>query len=171
MMDKTVYEARKCTCSEQAQLLPIERKLERYNSVICYECDSCAKKVEITPLGSIGVLITVATLAIGIIAYLQLSGVGQPDFIDYMIVLFCIICIAGVTVPQLLKHNRYPLMPSKDAIGLPLEENSSRHILAKPISFIEGFGFLLGLIAPIIFIACFLGLAALIGYINFTYFQ
>lgn len=152
--------------------MPESRELEIYNSVISYQCDTCAKEVKITPLGSIGTLLTVGLLAICIIAYMQLSGVGQPTIGDYAIVVFSIICLAAITVPPLLKHQRFPVIPSDIPVDeLPIDDDSSKHVFAKIIVAIEGLGFLFGMLAPILFIAGFLGIAALIGYANHLWFQ
>lgn len=170
-MRNSDYSVRKCTCSDEAHLIPILHKLEIYNSVISYQCDTCSKEIKITPMGSTGMLITVGIIAIGILAYLQLSGSGQPGLLNYAIVAFTIICLAAITVPQLLTHQRYPILHAENTHELQINNEFSKHILAKPISLIERLGFLFGLLAPVLFIACVLGGAALIGYINFTFFN
>lgn len=170
-MKNSGFKNRKCTCSDKAQLKPTLRELEIYNSVVLYQCDTCAKEVKITPLGSIGTLLTVGLLAISIIAYLQLTGIGQPDIGDYAIVIFSIICLAAITVPPLLKHQRFPTLPSYISPEPPIDDDTSKHIFAKIIFAIEGFGFLFGMLAPILFIAGVLGIAALIGYANYLWFQ
>jgi hypothetical protein len=171
-MEDSDKKIRKCTCTEEARLMPESRELEIYNSVISYQCDTCAKEVKITPLGSIGTLITVGLLAIGIIAYMQLSGVGKPTIWDYAIVGFSIVCLAAITVPPLLTHQRFPVIPSDISVDeLPTDDDSSKHMFAKIIVAIEGLGFLFGMLAPILFIAAVLGVATLIGYANYLWFQ
>ena len=171
-MKNSDLKIRKCTCSDEARLMPASRELEIYNSVISYQCDTCEKEVKITPLGSIGTLLTVGLLAIGIIAYLQLSGIGQPTIGDYAIVVFSMICLAAITVPPLLKHQCFPVIPSDIPVdGLPIDDDASKHMFAKIIFAIEGFGFLFGMLAPILLIAGVLGIAALIGYANYLWFQ
>lgn len=170
-MKNSNYEIRKCTCSDEALLVPVSRELEIYNSVVSYRCNTCSKIIKITPMGSIGTLFSVGVLAVFIIAYLQLSGAGRPGWGDYAIVLFSVLFLAAIIVPPLLKHRCYPTMPSERHVELSVNDEVPKHMVAKLIYAIEWFGFLNGMLAPILFIAGVLGIAALIGYINFLFFQ
>jgi len=47
---------------------------------------------------------------------------------------------------------------------------ANAHIAKEPILWIENLSYFSGLLAPLIIVLCVLAGAALIGYVNFTYF-
>lgn len=151
-------------------MMPVSHKLQIYNSVTKYECDSCGQSVEVQPLSSIGILVSVGAMVIAFIAYIAQHGSGSfevPEFVFLMIVLSL---LAFVTVPPLLVHWVYPKCKPTQAVTIEQDTNTKNHLLAKPISWLEKSGFIFGLLTPILLIALVLGAATLIGYINYTFF-
>ncbi len=162
---------RLCPNCKTPTMMPISRRLQIYNSVICYKCSKCEKDVELIPLASIGVLLVVGLLALGFWGMILFSGPGQPGTISLIIFASASLSLFGTTAAQALKHRRYPVSRNNASPPISLEISSGSHVAKRAILWVEKLGFVAGMLAPIIFIALILGIAAIIGYINFTYFE
>lgn len=163
---------RKCMQCGEDRLYPVSRSLQIYNSVIQHECEGCGEKVSVTPAASIGILITVGLLAL---AFWYFILFGRNSFYDlYTIIAFGVAVAAFlfVTIPPILVHVMNPI-----AKGINTEEpnieitSGEKHIAKRPILWLERLGMIAGMLTPLIFIAIFLGIAALIGYVNYTFFE
>jgi hypothetical protein len=148
--------------------------MEVYNSVYCYECETCGAKLEIVPLASIGVIITVGLLVLGFCCYIFFRGdsielIWHTEQLSLAFYCFAVIAWLSVTVVPLSKHLRNPVVrtaPSTNALPIP----NDQHMARRPILWLEKMGLVAGLLAPFLLIATVLGVATLIGYVNYTYF-
>lgn len=162
---------RKCSKCKQAELRPVSRKMQIYNTVVSYKCDHCDHKVELQPAASIGVNMTVGALALAFWASIIFSGNSGPGAIELSIFIIAILLWLFTIVGPILVHFQNPRVDdAKTPVSDISVDGSNAHMLKRPILWLEKLGFLGGLIAPLIFIGGFLGIAAFIGYINFTYF-
>lgn len=167
-----MFKVRKCSNCGETKLHPVSRTLQIYNSVISYECESCGNKVDITPFASIGILMTVGLLVLGFWYYILFGGNSYYD--NYTLVMFglAVLAFAFVTVPPILLHILNPAVANsttnQDEVAI---EGNKKHIARRPIIWLERLGMIGGLLAPLILIGLVLGVAALIGYINFTFFE
>lgn len=168
----TMPKIRKCSKCGEAKLRPVSRNLQIYNSVIQHVCEGCGGKVEITPPASIGLLITVGLLALGF--WYAIMFWGNSHFDIYTVLMFgvAVVAFAFVTLPPIIKLIKNPeiLETSAEDDELPINKGA-QHFAKRPILWLERLGMIAGLLAPLIFVAIILGVAALIGYINFTYFE
>ncbi|MCY0149299.1 hypothetical protein OEG84_23590 [Hoeflea sp. G2-23] len=149
--------------------MPVSRKMQIYNSIVHYKCGNCDAEVDITPAASIGVATTVGILALGFWGWVLFRGSGSPGFIALSLYGVVGLIYFWFTLTPLMKHFRNPLLKHGEPVQTPVDP-ANAHIARRPILWIESLGYFAGLIAPLIFIICVLGGAALIGYINFTYF-
>lgn len=163
---------RKCMQCGEDELRPVTRSLQIYNSVIRHECRNCGEKVSVTPTASIGILITVGLLALGFWYFILF---GRNNFYDLYTVIAFGVAVAAflfVTIPPILVHVMNPIARTQKLEELNIElTNGEQHIAKRPILWLERLGMVAGLLTPLIFIAVFLGAAALIGYVNYTFFE
>lgn len=169
MSSKKRIEVRKCSDCGEATLLPISRDMEIYNSITRYKCETCDTDVEIKPLASIGILITVGLLVLAFWGYILFGKSAYIGNISLSIYGLAVVAFIFVTGVPLLAHFMNPIVKYSES-DAPLTSNNTKHIAKKQIIWLEKFGLLGGLLAPLFFIAIFLGGALLIGYINYTYF-
>ncbi|WP_162651623.1 hypothetical protein [Lentilitoribacter sp. Alg239-R112] len=163
-------EIRTCMECKEPTLVPISREMQIYNSVIHYKCETCDGKIEIQPLASIGVLIAVGASALAFWGYITFRRAYSADIISVSIYSVAVLAFLFVTVTPLLAHIMNPVVKKVDG-ELPNLESNSKHLAGKQIVWLEGFGILGGLIAPFIFAIIVLGIAFIIGYINYTFFE
>ena len=156
-------------CKEPT-LVPISREMKIYNSVVHYKCETCDSKVEIQPLASIGVLIAVGASALAFWGYISFRRSYSADIVSVSIYGVAVLAFLFVTVVPLLAHVMNPVVKKVDGELLTIEDDSE-HMAKKQIIWLEGFGILGGLIAPFIFALIVLGIAFLIGYINYSFFE
>ncbi len=168
-MSDPALKVRQCAECKEASMVPVSRTMQIYNSVVHYKCSKCATEVDITPMGSIGVTVTVGLMALGFWGYVLFSDFNSPGSVAVTIFALAIAALAWITLMPLIMHLHYPISRLREAPRTP-KLDTRGHIGAKLILLIEGFGLIGGLLAPIVFAVTFLGIAALIGYINFTYF-
>ncbi len=160
---------RKCADCGEPSLTPVARELQIYNSVIHYKCDNCGNELELTPLASIGVLMTVGVLVLAFWAYILFSDIAPPGPIALSLFGLAILALGYVTVVPLLAHILNPAITS-DAVADVDITGADKHAAKRVILWVEGLGLLAGLLAPVLLIAGVLAVSAAIGYINFTYF-
>ena len=162
-------EKRICSKCGQPAMMLVERKMEIYNSVYVYRCASCQNEVELVPQGSIG-----AQFSLGMVFAVVIWGIFYFDryntVTDWVIFAVVVSVMPGMALFQLWKHRRYQAVESPESVA-SLEVSETAAITKKPVMWVEGLGILAGMLAPILFIAAFLGIAAIIGFINFTFFQ
>jgi len=161
---------RQCSNCKTPTMKPVSRKLQIYNSVIRYKCSNCSANIELTPLASIGIQLTVGLLVLGFWGMILFSGAGQAGTISLLFYAGAWLLLFGITIIPALKHMQYPNSNISNSQS-PFEATSNPHLLSRAILWIDKQGFVAGMLAPIIFIALILGIAALIGYISFTYFE
>lgn len=161
---------RKCMDCKEPTLIPVSRELQIYNSVIHYKCSNCGNKIEIKPLASIGILITVGALVLAFWGYISFRRSYSADIISITIFTIAVLALLFVTVIPLLAHIMNPVVKKVDGELSNLEVNS-KHIAEKQIIWLEGFGIIGGLLAPFIIALIILGIAFIIGYVNYTLFE
>ncbi len=164
-----VPEARQCAKCGEPAMMPVERKMEIYNSVYRYKCENCQHEVELVPTGSIGVQISLG-LALAFVIWGIFYFDRYNTALDWVWFAVVASVLPAMALFQLWKHRRYPpVEPGNAALSLEVSETSA--ITKKPVLWVESLGLLAGLLVPILFIAAFLGIAAAIGLVNFTYFR
>lgn len=163
-------EIRKCAQCQHPSLMPLSRKMQVFNSVIHYKCGNCGTEVDITPLGSIGTTTMVGIMALGFWGTILFWGSTSPGMLAMALFGGAAVAFAALVIaPPVIVHLQYPAI--KDSGHTPLQIGiNEKHIFKAPIIWIEKFGFLAGLIAPVFLVLCVLGAATLIGFINYTYF-
>ncbi|MEW7008146.1 hypothetical protein [Lentilitoribacter sp. EG35] len=162
-------EVRICMDCDQPTLIPVSRDIQIYSSSIRYKCETCEAKIEIQPLASIGVLITVGLLVLAFWWYILFARSSDTDIIGtsiYIAAVLALVCITGI---PLLAHIMNPVAKNPDR-ELPDLTVNSEHIAKKLILYLEKFGLLGGLIAPLILLLLAMGIVFIIGYINYTFF-
>ena len=102
--------------------------------------------------------------------YILFRNSNHPDFISLSIYGLAIVAFIFVTGPPLLLHVMNPLVNNSDR-ETPELIVKSKHVAMKPIIWLEKLGLLGGMLAPLFLILIVLGAAALIGYVNYTYFN
>ncbi len=168
---------RKCAQCGEPTLKPIERKMEIYNSVYAYKCSNCQHEVELEPYGSLGFQVTLGFLFAPVVWFLFMDDHGDwpswsnmPTLIEAGILLIIVLFFPVLTLLEMRKHARYRLV-DRNEVREHMEVSPTPHIGKKPILWIEKLGFFGGLLAPIIIIVVVLGIATIIGFINFVYFD
>ena len=168
---------RKCAQCGEPTLEPQKRKMEIYNSVYAYKCSNCQHEVELEPYGSMGFQITMGLLFAPIIWFMFMDDHGNwpsldnlPSVVEAIILLAIVLFFPILTFFEMRKHARYPLVDASAARD-HFEMAPTKAITKKPVMWIETFGILGGMLAPIFMIIVVLGIAALLGYINFTFFN
>lgn len=159
---------RKCSKCSEPTLMVVSRKMELYNSVYKFECSNCGEKVDIVPQGSIAMQFTVSALFAGFVWFVFMEG-GQNGWIDYIAYSMVVLALPIMSAMQLQTHYDNPVV-DKQAKKVHLTMEKSASLTQKPVTFVENLGFLAGLLAPLLVIAVVLGIAAAIGYVNFTFF-
>lgn len=163
-------EIRRCAQCNQSSLMPVSRKMQVYNSIIHYKCNNCDAELDITPLASIGVVTMVGILALGFWGLILSRGSGAPGTLVLGLYGAAVVALLLVTGLPIIKHLQNPVM--KNGMQSQMSVTSTdAHIFKEPIIWIEKFGYVAGLFAPLVIVLCVLGGAALIGYVRFTYFQ
>ena len=169
-----MFGVRKCGKCACPTLMPLKRHMQIYNSVTTYKCENCGNQVEIIPLASTGMLGTIGLLVMafwGVILFRDGSHTGMLGSILY--------ALAGLALLATLVSNIRPHVKNPIADKGPLPDvappdialnKAESHIAKSPLIWLEKQGLITGLVAPLIAIGLVLGVAALIGYVSFTYF-
>jgi len=144
--------------------------MQVYNSVIRYKCDNCSAEVDITPAASIGVLTMVGVLAFSFWGWITFGRGGEVSITSLSLFAAAVIIFSLIAFAPLAKHFRNPLVKAGARNCPPLDAGGD-HIAKRPILWVERLGYFAGLLVPVVVILGVLGVAALIGYINFTYFS
>ena len=159
---------RKCGKCSEPTLNPIERKLGIYNSTISYKCTNCGDEIELVPLGSLGVQMCIYLLLALIVWFIF---IGNNASTNSVIIFVLLMSIMPVTVLfGISKHLKGPKIANGENVNIDVG-GAKGNIFKKPINWVERKNFVVGLLSPLIFIGLILGIAAIIGYINFTFFQ
>mgnify|MGYP007022652652 CR=1 FL=1 len=167
---KPMTKIRTCAPCKKPEMSPVSHVIKPFHSVYEYKCPNCGETTEIVPTASIGVGVTVGGLALTFWGFILFWGPGYPSVLALTLFAGAILALLAIWVPEILKHRLYPAVPNSSApLNIPSQGNKG--LIAKLIVLIEKMGFLVGLLTPIAFIMMFLGIAALIGYINFTFFE
>ncbi len=160
---------RKCAKCGKPEMSPVERKMEIYNSVYIFKCENCRHEVELEPSASIG-----SKISLGLVLAFVVWGIFYFDqyntATDWVIFAVVVSFLPGLALYQLWKREKYPVVEGGENVE-PLELSPTQAITKKPVLWLEGLGMLGGLLAPLLFIIAFLGVAAIIGFINFSFFQ
>lgn len=148
----------------------ISRGMKAYNSVYRYSCQNCGETLELVPPASIGVGISVGSLALIFWGFILFRGSGATGLLPIVLFALAACALAAVWLPQVFKYWLFPTAPNRP-VEVDIRTDKTTSFYARLILRLENMGFLFGLVAPIAFIAGVLGVAALIGYVNFTFFE
>lgn len=156
------------TCKTPTMMLET-REMEIYNSVYKYRCENCGEVVRLLPVASIGIRITVGGLALTFWWLMLSHGSGSPGTLAKVTMGIALVAYVWFWLPEIVKYRLCPADSNSEEMRL--EANAPDSGWGRIIRKLEVFGLLGGLLAPILLIAGILGLAALVGYINFTFFE
>lgn len=159
---------RNCATCKTPSMTFEARKMEIFNFVYTYRCETCGEAARLLPAASIGVRVTVGGLALAFWWIVLNHGSGSPGTLAKAAMGIALIAYVWLWLPEILKHWLYHAVSNSEEIRL--ETDAPESGLGQIIQKLEAFGMLGGLVAPIVLIAGILGLASLVGYINFTYF-
>ena len=160
---------RNCAHCGKPNLKPVSRKLLIFNSAVHYRCGACDTEIDLTPLASIGVKTTVGALAIVFWGVISFHGNSQPGPIALILLGSAVMALGFITIVPALAHYKNPPVKSGPRLDIAVSQQGN-HVVKRLIIWIEKFGFLAGLFAPLFVIIGILAAAALIGFVNFTYF-
>ncbi len=168
---------RKCANCGEPAMEPVEHKMELYNSICTYKCSNCGHEIELTPVASYGAMTTLGFFGALFVWFIFMDDHGDwpgpnnmPTIFQGLILLAIISFFPVQALLEKRKHTRYPIIESKDQPP-PLAIEKTGHVGQRLILFIEKTGFIGSMLAPIIIATLILGTAAIIGFINFTYFD
>ncbi|TLP67088.1 hypothetical protein FEE96_07000 [Parasedimentitalea maritima] len=163
-------EIRKCANCEAPEMMPVSREMQIYHSVYRYKCQSCGEDLEMVPLAGVGIEMTVGALALGFWGMILFHGAGSPGWLALGLLSGASLLYAFLAFSKLVTYWRYPVVASA-TVAAELTHLPTKHIGDRLMAGLEKLGFLAGLLAPLLFIGVILGIAFLIGYVNFTYFE
>lgn len=161
---------RTCQNCGEPTLAPKVKTMSATNSTTRYECNNCAYKVDLIPPGSLGVQLAIYAIVSVFLWFIFFTGPGPNSLFSVVVFGVSMAILPAISVSGLWKNHANPEVP--DSPGTDVHDlKAETHMLKGPIDWIERRNALVGLIAPIVLIAAVLGVAALIGFINFTYFE
>lgn len=143
------------------------QKMEIYNSVYEYSCENCGEAVRLLPAASIGIRITVGGLALAFWWIIINHGSGAPGTLAIATMGIAFIAYMWLWLPEIIKYQLYRADSNAEEVRLEAPDRGWGWVIRN----LEVFGLLGGLLTPVIVIAGILSLAALVGYINFTFFE
>lgn len=161
---------RTCAYCKNPEMVPVARIMKTYHTEYSYKCQNCGKTLELVPPASIGVGMTVSGLVLAFWGFILFRGPGDPSLLAMFLFAVAALALAWIWVPQALKYRLFPSVPNPSAQD-DIHVESTTAFASRLIIPLEKMGFLAGLVAPIVLIAGILGIAALIGYVNFTFFE
>lgn len=161
---------RKCQNCGEPTLAPKVKTMSATNSTTRYECSNCAYKVDLIPPGSLGVQLTVYFIISVFLWFIFFTGPGPNSLFSVIIFWAVMAILPAISVSELWKNHCNPEVQDSSRKDID-DHKANKHLLKGPIDWIERRNTLVGLMAPILLIAVVLGLAALVGFINFTYFE
>lgn len=164
----TVY--RKCQFCGEPTLAPKAKTMSATNSTTRYECTNCAFKVDLIPSGSLGVQLTVFSVVAMFLWFIFFTGPGPNSLLSVVAFWAAMAILPAMSVSGLWKNYKNPEIQGSHRKEID-DPKADKHILKRPIEWIERRHTLVGLMAPLVLIAGILGLAAIVGFINFTYFE
>ena len=159
---------RKCTQCGEPTLAPIARKMEPYNSVYHYKCSNCQHEVKLTPPASSGMQLSVGLMAAAAV-WIIFFGDNMPKLSSLAIYLVAMGVVPVMALYKLWKHFSYRVVDSS-AGPAKMEVDDTKKIPKSPIVWVEKRGLLGGFLMPVLLVMVVLGTAALLGYINYTFF-
>lgn len=159
-----------CAQCNKPEMVPVSRVMKTYNSVYSYRCRNCDETLEMVPPASIGVGLMVGALALAFWGFVLHWGAGSPSTLALVIWAGAGLAVAAIWVPEILKYWLYPEGPEQpDSEEIALADDTA--FSQRVVSPLERLGFVAGLFAPVVIIAGILGIATLIGYVNYTFFE
>lgn len=165
-----MMKARICASCKEPTVIPVSREMKIFNSVYHCKCQNCGSSVDLVPPASIGLGVMVGLSVLVFWAFVLFHGSGSPGFWALTIYLVACCALAAVWVPEGLKYWLFPAAPDELAVT-DIQASGSNYFVARMVALIEKMGFLSGLIVPVAFILGVLGVASLIGYVNFIFFE
>lgn len=149
--------------------MPVKRHMQIYNSVTTYKCEHCGNEVEIIPLASTGVLVTIGTLVMIFWGVILFGGRSDTGMIGIALYALAGLGLLFTILSNLLPHWNSPIADSGEVPDIA-PDCSENHFAKSPLIWLESRGFIAGLVVPLVVIGLVLAVATLIGYVSFTYF-
>ncbi|CUH89908.1 hypothetical protein PH5382_03863 [Phaeobacter sp. CECT 5382] len=165
-----MVKTRICGSCKKPTLIPVSRKREPYNTVVGYLCQNCGRKIDIVPAFSVGSGLAIAWAVLGFWYFVFFHNSVYNSTLSISLYAGAVVTVVLVWGPECLRHWMNPVAKGGDAVEVKLEKEG-RGSVTSALIWCERFGFFGGLIAPVVFASVFLGAAAILGLINYTYFQ
>lgn len=174
--EPTIVKTRPCNACGDKAMMPDSRTFTGMETTIIYKCPACEHTVEIKSLSQAGLMSALGAVILSVITFIMVEDPMAWDVSDTLWYLFFLALILLVPVSILLPHWAHPVTGEQETTLANVDFNDEGFIedfkdpVQRSIIKLEKHGFWRGFLTPIIFIVLFLGAAAIIGYINFTYF-
>jgi len=160
---------RKCSQCGEPNMAPFARKMEPYNSVYHYKCSNCQHEVELVPPASSGMQLSIGLMVAAAVWFI-FFGDNMPKLSSLAIYLVVMGIVPGMALYNLWKQYSYGIVDNNMSPA-EMEVDDTKKIPKSPIVWVEKRGLLGGFLVPVVLVIVVLGAAAILGYINYTYFD
>ena len=167
---------RRCrTCGDEG-MMPDSRVFTGMETTLTYICPACDAAVEMKSLSQAGLILTVGSIILAVVTFISVQGPLPWDMTDYLLYLGLVILVFYMPANILYPYWCHPVTGEKNIstarAGIADSEfiKNNKDPLQRGIIRFERFGFLGGILIPLLFIVVILGMATVIGMINFYYF-
>lgn len=150
-------------------MAPFARKMEPYNSVYHYKCSNCQHEVELVPPASSGMQLSIGLMVAAAVWFI-FFGDNMPKLSSLAIYLVVMGIVPGMALYNLWKQYSYGIVDNNMSPA-EMEVDDTKKIPKSPIVWVEKRGLLGGFLVPVVLVIVVLGAAAILGYINYTYFD
>lgn len=167
---------RKCRACGHKGMIPDNRVFTGMETTLTYICPACDATVEMKSLSQAGLILTVGSILLAIVTFISTEGPLPWDMGDYLLYMGLVILVFYMPANILYPYWRHPVTGEKNISTANASVEDEEFIknfkdpMQRGIIRFERFGFLGGILIPILFIAVILGMATVIGMINFYYF-
>jgi len=157
-------------------MVPDSRTFTGMETTILYKCPACDHTVEIKALSQAGFMAAVGAVILAFITFIMVEDPMPWEVSDYLWYLFFVALVFFVPVLTFHPHWKHPVTGEAETSSAKVDFEDESYIedfkdpVQRSIIKLEKHGFWRGLLTPIIFIVLFLGAAAVIGFINYTFF-
>ena len=176
--DLTTRNCRKCGNS---QMVSLTRQRDFLSVKSVFQCPKCAHQVVLASKitgrqggGALGVSLAVGGLATAILSYILWGYQSGYSAIEAVKTLFLFVFFTSPIWWDLFQIQRYPVTGKREKVSTDLHNEGDPQLqdpLQKGISVLDGINASKGFFGLLLAVSLFLGIAALIGWINFTYFD
>jgi len=166
---------RRCPKCGKGKMVSHHRRIDFLSVKSIFNCPNCNHETSLDPGGAAGVHLAAGLLATVILSFIlwgSRGGYDRSDIIKTLILLTLFTAPAWLTA---LKMRQYPVTGLRSKTSEENEvlrpETGSNDPLQRGIVRMNRLSPVTGFFGVLIFVTLFLGVATLIGWINFTYFD